>query len=176
MNQTRNYVQEPETLVVARFQDCDPFGHLNNARYIDYFFNARQDQVLEHYGVRLYQPESRAGWVVRKTQIAYVRPVTVQEPVRIRTRLIQFGETSVVVEGLMLDRGARHLKALLWADFVYVSLESGRPAKHPAELMELFRAVAVTEDYEPNGFNRRVEFARRHLRQPADEAAAIDLA
>ena len=31
--------------MTVRFQDCDPFGHLNNARYIDYFLNARQDQI-----------------------------------------------------------------------------------------------------------------------------------
>jgi acyl-CoA thioester hydrolase len=28
--------KELESTAVIRFQDCDPFGHLNNARYIDY--------------------------------------------------------------------------------------------------------------------------------------------
>ncbi len=36
-----DFNKEPETQIVIRFQDCDPFGHLNNARYIDYFVNAR---------------------------------------------------------------------------------------------------------------------------------------
>ncbi|WP_192348725.1 hypothetical protein [Algoriphagus sp. Y33] len=31
----------PESNSVIRFQDYDPFNHLNNARYIDYFINAR---------------------------------------------------------------------------------------------------------------------------------------
>ncbi len=26
-----------------RFQDCDPFNHLNNAAYINYLINARED-------------------------------------------------------------------------------------------------------------------------------------
>ena len=30
---------------MTRFSDCDPFGHLNNARYIDYFINAREDHL-----------------------------------------------------------------------------------------------------------------------------------
>jgi acyl-CoA thioester hydrolase len=166
MKTTQTLVREPETLAVARFQDCDPFGHLNNARYMDYFFNARQDQILEHYGLRLYQAADRAGWVVRKTQIAYVRPVGILEQVLIRTRLIYYDETSLVVEGLMLDREGRQLKSLAWVDFVYVNFDSGRPAKHPPELEDLFAAVALTEDYEPNGFNRRVEAARRHTRRP----------
>ena len=35
--------KELESEVVARFQDCDPFGHLNNARYMDYFINIPAD-------------------------------------------------------------------------------------------------------------------------------------
>ena len=30
---------------IIRFQDCDPYSHLNNGRYLDYFMNAREDQV-----------------------------------------------------------------------------------------------------------------------------------
>ena len=38
-----------ESKVKIRFQDCDPFNHLNNAAYINYFINAREDQILENY-------------------------------------------------------------------------------------------------------------------------------
>lgn len=41
--------KELESIAVARFQDCDPFSHLNNARYIDYFLNAREDQLALFY-------------------------------------------------------------------------------------------------------------------------------
>lgn len=37
----RKYPKETETKAVIRFQDCDPLQHLNNAKYFDYFFNAR---------------------------------------------------------------------------------------------------------------------------------------
>ena len=56
---------ELESTAVIRFQDCDPFGHLNNARYIDYFLNARQDQIAAAYGLALYEPGAqprKAGW------------------------------------------------------------------------------------------------------------------
>ena len=33
----------------VRFADCDPMGHLYNARYLDYFMHAREDQLRENY-------------------------------------------------------------------------------------------------------------------------------
>src|SRR5689334_22451322 len=90
--------KEPQSLMIARFQDCDPLGHLNNARYIDYFLNARQDHLLQYYNFRTYEPGMQASWVVRTTQIAYLRPVAAMEEVLIRTRLIHFAETALVVE------------------------------------------------------------------------------
>ena len=43
-------IQEPESKVAIRFQDCDPFAHLNNAKYIEYFINAREDHLIQAYG------------------------------------------------------------------------------------------------------------------------------
>jgi acyl-CoA thioester hydrolase len=157
--------KELESHHVARFQDCDPFGHLNNARYIDYFLNARQDQILARYGLRIYQTGDQASWVVRKTHLAYIRPVNMMEEILIRTRLIHFDETSLMVEGLMLDRDGSRLKALVWFDFVYVSMADGRPVKHTDDLMTVFGSVAMNADYDPNGFNRRVEILRRRTRK-----------
>jgi acyl-CoA thioester hydrolase len=165
MNSLPSPVKEPESLVVARFQDCDPFGHLNNARYIDYFLNARQDQIAEHYNLRTYEPGMQASWVIRTTQIAYVRPVAAMEEIRIRTRLVQFSDTSLVMEGLMLDKDARTLKALIWFDFVYISLANGRTAKHPEELMQRFESVVVIKDHDPDGFRHRVEVVKLEVRK-----------
>ena len=162
----QNPVKEPESFALIRFQDCDPFGHLNNARYLDYFLNARQDQIAQHYNLRTYEPDkAREGsWVVRKTQIAYLKPARVMEEVLIRTRLIHFNATSLVVEGLMFDKNGRHLKAIIWFEFVYISLATGKPLDHPDELMHLFQSVVIADDFEPNGFNRQVEIARRQHR------------
>jgi acyl-CoA thioester hydrolase len=169
MDQPATIVKEPETLVPIRFQDCDPFGHLNNARYIDYFLNARMDHLLQVYGVNIYdrsQPFT-ASWVITKNQIAYLRPALLAEEVRIRTRLIHFTESAIVVEGLMLDKDLRHLKALLWVEFAYVNVTTGRPTSHPEHWMSLLRSVAIDSGYDPNGFNQRVEQARQQLRQRA---------
>ena len=43
------------TKIKIRFQDCDPFNHLNNAKYIDYFLNVREDQILENYNIDAFK-------------------------------------------------------------------------------------------------------------------------
>ena len=166
MQITQAPMKELESAAVIRFQDCDPFGHLNNARYIDYVFNARQDQVEKHYGLRFFERGMQESWVVTKLQIAFLSPAVVMEKVLIRTRLVNATENSIVVEGLMLDREAQRLKAIIWAEFGYVSLVTGKRAVHPPELMPLFRSVVVADDFDENGFNHRVEELKAQYRRP----------
>lgn len=49
----KEYPKETESRAVIRFQDCDPLKHLNNAKYFNYFFNSREDQVPKLYGVEI---------------------------------------------------------------------------------------------------------------------------
>jgi acyl-CoA thioester hydrolase len=158
MNVKQELVREPESTAVIRFQDCDPFGHLNNARYIDYFMNARMDQIADHYGLQLLQEGGSKSWVVTKSQIAYFVPANLLESVRIRTRLIHAAERSLVVEGLMLDEKASHLKAVLWMEFTYFDLKTGRSSRHPEELMQLLRSLEV------DGFGQSFEVRSDSLR------------
>ena len=72
----KNYQKTTESRAVIRFQDCDPLRHLNNAKYFDYFFNSREDQVPKLYGIQqseIYRAFN-AVWVVYNHQIAYIKP------------------------------------------------------------------------------------------------------
>lgn len=166
MNKENNLPKELESEGVARFQDCDPFGHLNNARYMDYFINAREDHLIQFYNLNIYEhaDKAKAAWVISKTQIAYLRPVLVMEKVRIRTRVLFFSENNIVVEGLMLDSEGTRLKSMLWMEFAYVSLTSGRPMKHPPEMMDLLQKALFSDSFNPDGFNQRVEAIRAEVR------------
>ena len=46
-------ILESKTLI--RFQHCDPFNHLNNSEYLNYMVNAREDQLIKHYGIDIYK-------------------------------------------------------------------------------------------------------------------------
>jgi acyl-CoA thioester hydrolase len=156
---TETLPKELESTAIVRFQDCDPFQHLNNARYIDYFLNAREDQLARfyHFSIFEHSKAANAGWVVTKHQIAYLFPATMTEEVIIKTRLIHMTETLLVVEGIMFDKQLKRPKAIVWMEFTYISLATGRTTKHPDEFMQTFGPVRIEEPYEPDGFNQRVE-------------------
>jgi acyl-CoA thioester hydrolase len=54
-----------QSTVKVRFQDCDPFNHLYNTRYLDYFLNSREDQLLDAYNLDAFSgtmDTGRFGW------------------------------------------------------------------------------------------------------------------
>ncbi len=164
--------KELESTAYIRFQDCDPFQHLNNARYVDYFMNAREDQLARYYNFRIFDVarERQEGWVVTKSQLAYLFPAVMQEQVLIRTHLIQMTDTVLVVEGLMFDEEGKRLKSVSWIEFTFVSMQTGRTTKHPDEFITMFRPVVVPGIYNADGFSQRVNDLKTQLRrQPLPE-------
>lgn len=160
-----------ESTAVVRFQDCDPFGHLNNARYVDYFMNARTDQLQAHYDFNIFAVGQEIGrnWVVSKTEIVFLLPAMLMETVRIQTQLILATERKLVVEGIMFDESGQQIKSVAWVEFTFVNLTNGRPASHTDELMQLFNAVQVNHIYENTTFDERTAQLRQTQRQKRRE-------
>jgi len=161
-----------ESTAQIRFQDCDPFRHLNNARYTDYFMNARFDQLMQFYNFNLFEVAEKTnhGWVVTKSHIAFLSPATMLEQVIIRTQLIEMTENRITVEGVMLNKDARRLKAVTWIEFTFVNLLTGRTASHTDDLMNLFRAVVVDDIFARDGFNERVDQLKVQFRRQPEVA------
>lgn len=128
-----------------RFQDCDPFKHLNNSKYIDYFINAREDQIKEYYGIDMYAMigQTNNAWVVGSNQISYLAPARLMEEIVIESKLINFSPKSIQVEMMMWNKDKTKLKALYWVKFIYISLLDQKSTNHPEELMDLFSKVKV---------------------------------
>ena len=101
-------LRTPETQHRIHFQDCDMLGHLNNARYLDYFLNAREDQVAEHYTLNMGElaREQQAAWVITKHQLSYLKPARQGILVRILTQIIHFDNSNLVVE-MQMPAGSR---------------------------------------------------------------------
>jgi YbgC/YbaW family acyl-CoA thioester hydrolase len=129
-----------------RFQDCDPFNHLNNSKYIDYFINAREDHVREEYGLDIFSMlrEHGVSWLVSSHQIQFLRPAALMEKVLIESQLIGFTAKSLHVEMCMWDEGRTKLKSILWTQFIHIDLKTQRPVDHSASLMQLFEGILQT--------------------------------
>ena len=113
---------EPESTAWIDFQDCDPFGHLNNTKYLNYIMHARTQQLKDAYGFDIYAHTQKTGngWVVATTQLAYLAPAKFNETVRIQTRLLHKDTFRIVPEAVMLSADGQRLHAIGWIEFVYV--------------------------------------------------------
>ena len=129
---------------IVRFSDCDPFAHLNNARYIDYLLNAREDHLRQYYQLSLSDFAKKGlGWVVTNHDIHYLRPAVYNEKICIQSAIIELGETQLLVEMLMQDESRQSVKALLWSKFTCVNLKTGRKENHPEDFMDFARQVVT---------------------------------
>ncbi|RZK22484.1 MAG: acyl-CoA thioesterase [Hymenobacter sp.] len=161
-------VRTPETQHRIHFQDCDMLGHLNNARYLDYLLNAREDQVAEHYDLNMGElaRAQRAAWVITKHHLSYLKPARQGVLVHIRTQLIHFDNQNLVVEMQMRSADGFRLLALLWSEMAFVQLPAGTRLDHSDALMDMLEQVDVPGiDYDPDGFDERVKAVRQELKK-----------
>ncbi len=161
---------EPESTAWIDFQDCDPFGHLNNTKYLNYIMHARTQQLKDAYGFDIYAHTQKTGngWVVATTQLAYLAPAKFNETVRIQTRLLHKDTFRIVPEAVMLSADGQRLHAIGWIEFVYVNIERGRPVKCEGELGDFLESIRLPGfEWAPQDFSLRVkELQKNHRRQP----------
>ena len=148
----------PRSYYTIRFSDCDPFGHLNNARYIDYFLNAREDHLKEAYQMDLRQFAAKGmGWVVSGHEIQYIRPANYNDRVCIQSELLELADSHLLVEMLMLDEAAENVRAIVWTRFTCINLKTGKRDNHSPEFMEFARTILVPGRVGQGGLRGRVE-------------------
>jgi acyl-CoA thioester hydrolase len=147
-----------ESKTRVQYQDCDPFNHLNNSKYIDYIMAARTEQLLQEYDFNtseLAQIQG-IGWVSAQTQISYFYPASWMELVTIESRLIQFSESSLLVEAFMWDEEKVKLKSVMWAKLVHFNIKTQKSNRHSLELMNLFSEAHNPLENNPT-FDERIK-------------------
>jgi acyl-CoA thioester hydrolase len=138
--------KNPNSVYKVRFSDCDLFGHLNNARYIDYFMNAREDHLKDYYNLKLTDYYQKGiSWVVTAHEIAYLRSAIYDEMVNIESSLILAEADSLYVELIMTDEIKSHLKAVMRTKFTPINPKTGKKELHTAEFMKWAKSIENTE-------------------------------
>ena len=136
----------PTSVYAIRFHDCDMFGHLNNARYLDYMISARQDHLKEAYGFdynNYYR--NNQGWVISYHEIQYLKPAFFEETVCIQSSLLGVDQESLYVEVLMFDQDQTQLKALLRSKLMFINLKTGRKEQHTPEFIDWANRLVRTD-------------------------------
>ncbi len=135
----------PNSVYRIRFSDCDLFGHLNNARYIDYFMNAREDHLKEYYNLTLTEYYQKGiSWVVTGHEIAYLRSAVYDEMVNIESCLLLAETDSLYVELIMTDEAKTHLKAVMRTKFTPINPKTGKREAHTEEFMAWAKSIENT--------------------------------
>jgi acyl-CoA thioester hydrolase len=128
------------TTIRVRTYECDAYGHVNNAVYLNYLEYAR-DQYLEHQGLD-YQAVVAAGygiWVA-EAKLTYRSPALPGEELMVTTANEELGAASVVLRQSISGPGDRAvLEALM--KLVWVG-PTGRPTRMPAEWKAKFATSA----------------------------------
>ncbi len=162
----KNYPKITESKAIIRFQDCDPLQHLNNSKYFDYYFNAREDQVAKLYEFKFSEifKNHKTSWVVYQHQISYIRPASLSEWVKIFSRIIYFDEDTLVTEYFMTDESKTELKNFMWTTSKYVSVESGRRVPHQKGVNDYLSATCEQNvDFKNITFNQRIKAVKSEL-------------
>ena len=154
--------KELSTTVKVRFSDCDPIGHLNNVKYLEYMLNAREDHVESGYGFTYEEYTKKTGctWVTVQNEIAYLKEVRYNSKVQISSKTIEIGDRLSKVEILMKSEDGKTIHSILWLTVIYFDMKTRKAATHPEETKALFQKFLV--NLEETDFQSRVATFRKH--------------
>lgn len=148
----------PSSNYNVRFHDCDMFGHLNNARYLDYMISARQDHLKDahNFDYNSYY-KNNLGWVITFHEIQYLKPAVFDETIIIQSSLLGADNESLYIEVLMLNESKTHLKALLRSKLTFINLKTARKEQHTPEFLEWAKTLIIEDVLSTNPIQDRVK-------------------
>jgi acyl-CoA thioester hydrolase len=110
----------------VRWSDLDAFGHVNNARFLTLYEEARA--ALMFLAARAEGLTTlEAGTVIARHEVDYLRPVDFGEPVRIELWLSEIRNASFRVSYELFDDG--QLASRATSVLVPYDLAAGRPRR-----------------------------------------------
>jgi acyl-CoA thioester hydrolase len=117
-----------------RWSDMDAFGHVNNARYLTLFEEARTELIARIAADRGLD-RLMAGVVIARHEIDYLRPIDYQPaPVRIDTWVLEVRNVSFKVGYEMFDHDGGQIVSRAMTQMVPYDLDAGRPRRlNPVE-------------------------------------------
>ncbi len=162
-------VKEPSSLYTVRFNDCDPFGHLNNSSYINYFMNAREDHLAESYNLHLKDLAAKVwdGWCTQH-QISYIKPALWRKKCISIYACWNFPTHHILVEMWMTDEQKKKSEILLWSRFAHIDLKTGKRPEYDEALLKLLDEILVEHNGVKTTFDQRVGAVLQSLLTPQD--------
>lgn len=109
---------------------CDAYGHVNNARYLEFYEEGRWSFLQPAIADHIFE-EMNLWFVVVNINVSYKAPIHPNDEIVVRTKGMKFNNMSMVIEQEISKSDTICSTALV--SFVLLDKESQRP-------------VAITED------------------------------
>ena len=119
--------------IVVRFSDCDPLGHVNNARYLTYLEQARIELWRRQAGLELRtaaisrspgssDPGTTEAFILARMEIDFLAPAHDGDVLEIKLTLDKIGRKSLTFGYEMIDvttgeAVARAMSVVVWYDY-----------------------------------------------------------
>lgn len=116
---------------------CDTYGHVNNARYLEFLEEARWD-FTEHTRGLAALPERGLGLVVAAVDIQYKRPLPRDETAVIRSRMADMGARRAIMRQEISLASSGKVAAEAEITFAIIDMASGRAITLDDETRALF--------------------------------------
>lgn len=124
-----------QTSLKVRTYECDFYGHVNNATFLNYCEYARVD-FLSYLGYNLQVLKDKGFLLpIVKIEIEYKQPVVADETLRITVKWLHRGRSSSVFEQEIYKENDQRLAARALVTWVVTDL-SGKPISIPVEMLE----------------------------------------
>lgn len=126
---------------------CDLYGHVNNARYLEFLEAARWEALDRAIDVEDWHEK---GWnfVIVNINIDYRRPATLGDVLTIHTRGGDIGRTSAQVEQEVLRESDGEAVARATITYVILDARTGRPHRITGEIREGLERLSRDPDRE----------------------------
>ncbi len=134
----------------VNFDDCDPFSHLNNTNYINYFLTAREEQLRTNDVLDIFEHVKATGngWAVTAHNILYLKPSILGEELEIWSRMMTFDRFRNLVEFIMICPEKKQLKSVMHSEFAYISIKKAKPVPLDDQMLGLFKEVSLFPEKE----------------------------
>ncbi len=121
----------------VRSYECDSYGHVNNAVYLNYLEYARMEALMEN-GFTLDKMK-KAGYlaVVRRIEVDYLYPLFMGDEIQIKTYISEFRNSSGTFTQQIIREKNNKLAAEARVTWVFTDLK-GKPIPIPHEIKEAF--------------------------------------
>jgi acyl-CoA thioester hydrolase len=97
--------------IEVRYGDLDPQGHVNNAKYLTYFEQARVHYLVELGLFSRDQSFMEIGVVIADIHITYRAPTHYENNIKVGVKTIKLGGKSIVLKQCVMDADTGAIKA-----------------------------------------------------------------